>query len=263
MAGLAPRYAFQVAETDAWLLLFVIMRGAAHQHAGEECEDGICLTTHGRWIIAVLADGVSDKQCTRSGEGARIAVQLAASAIARALDAGAHADNAIPEAFSFVHNTLTQRTKDEGAFWATYACTLAAAVIDGTAITAGHVGDCSAFAFDGKRLTRIATAHVHSAPTIILHPNWRNDFALQTLDKPYVKAFALTTDGCANFFMGRERDDATQTNPAITTMLLDHVRENSDPFHIMAGINALLRAKDHDSGDDRSMFWAFLKEKPA
>lgn len=244
-----------------WTFIAVNNIGTNHATAGSACEDAIILTAHKDAVIAVLADGVGDPRAAKSGEGARISVQLAAQAIARAMEAGAPTTDAIAEAFSLVHSRLTARTAAESAYWGTYACTLAAAVIEGSRITTGHIGDSNAFHFDGKRLTRVATARVQHQPTIILHPDWRNEFATQVIDKPYVKAFALTTDGCANFFLGREADDASQTNPRLTALLLDHLRQNPGPFNALTGINALLQAKDYDSGDDRSMFWAIRKEQ--
>lgn len=263
LAGLAARYTFTMAENDLWTFLGVNTIGTNHATAGTPCEDAFHLTAHKDAVIAVVADGVGDPKAARSGEGARLSVQLAAAAIARGIDAGVDLPQAISEAFSHVHNALVGRTKQEGAYWGTYACTLAAAVIRGAVITVAHIGDSNAFHFDGKRLTRVATARVNDSPTIIVLPDWRNDFAVQVINKPYVKAFALTTDGCGNFFMGRETDDASQTNPRLTAMLLDHMRENPSPYHALAGINALLQAKDYDSGDDRTMFWAFRKEKAA
>lgn len=252
-----------MSENALWTFIGVNAIGTNHETAGTPCEDAMLLTAIGGAVIAVLADGVGDPKAAKSGEGARLSVQYAALAIARALEDGTPPRQAIAEAFSDVHNTMTARTKAEGAYWGTYACTLAAAVVEGPVITTGHIGDSNAFYFDGKRLTRAATAKVNSSPTIILHPEWRDDFATQVVDKPYVKAFALTTDGCSNFFLGRERDDASQTNPALTRMLVDHVAESRSPYHALAGINALLQAKDYDSGDDRSMLWAFRKETTA
>lgn len=238
----------------------VSILGTNHARRDAPCEDAIILTGHGEAVIAVVADGVGSELAAKSGEGARLAVQLASSAIARGLAAGLDATQAVAEAFSHVHNTLVRRTEEEGAFWALYACTLAAAVIEGTSITTGHIGDSCAFHFDGSRLTRVATAPVSEAPMIILHPGWRDDFTTQVVNKPYVKAYVLTSDGAGNFFLGRETDDARLTNPNITAMLLDHIRQNPDAFGVLAGFNALLQAKDYDSGDDRTMFWAIKKD---
>lgn len=263
LAGLAARYAFSLTENDLWTFLTVATIGNGHIHNGTSSEDGHLLVEHHGTVIAVVADGVSDKLAAKSGEGARYAVQLTAQAIARGLDAGLDVQQAIAEAFSYTHNVLTERTEAEKAFWGIYACTLATAVVQGTSITIGHIGDSSAYFYDGRRLTRAATAPVNDRPNVILQPTWRNEFTTQTINKPYVKAFALTTDGAESFFLGRSADDGSLTNPEVTKALHSISTDGSNHFAIANVINNLMQHTSYDRSDDRTMFWAFRKEKGA
>lgn len=263
LPGLPACYAVALSENDLWTFLTISTVGTNHTSAGTTSEDAIHLTAYKDAVIAVISDGVSDPKCAKSGDGARLAVQHAARAIARGVDAGLDAEQAISEAFSHTHNTLVDRTQRENSFWGTYACTLAAAVIRHTAITVGHVGDSSSFYFDGKRLTRVATALADDNPLLIIHPSWRSQFTVQTVNKPYVKAFVLATDGNDSFFLGRSENDGRLTNPDVTQALHTIATNGSDRFEIMQVVNALMKHPGYDSHDDRSMFWAFRKEKGA
>lgn len=263
MAGLPARYAFTLAENHLWRFLTVTTVGTNHTTKGIPSEDGICLTAHGNAVIAVVSDGVSDEKASQSGEGARLAVQHTARAIARGLDAGLDAEQAIVEAFSHTHNTLAQRTRDENAFWGTYACTLAAAVVEGQAITVGHIGDSNAYSYDGKRLARVATALANDQPNLIVLPSWRTQFTVQTINKPYIKAFVLGTDGTDSFFLGRSENDGRLTNPAVTQALHTIATNGADDFDVLQVVNALMKHADYDHYDDRTMFWAFRKENTA
>ncbi|WP_046476654.1 protein phosphatase 2C domain-containing protein [Candidatus Filomicrobium marinum] len=260
LAGLSARYAISLSENDFWTFLTVTAVGTNHTSAGTSSEDGIHLTVHNGAVIAVLSDGVSDQKASRSGEGARLAVQHTARAIARGLDVGLDPEQAIVEAFSFTHNTLIQRTTEENAFWGTYACTLAAAVIQGQAITVGHIGDSNAYSYDGKRLTRVATALSNDQPNLIVLPNWRTQFAAQTINKPYIKAFVLATDGTDSFFLGKSEDDGRLTNPEVTHALHTIATTAADHFKVLHVVNALMKHNGYDHHDDRTMFWAFRKE---
>lgn len=261
MAGLPARYTVTLTENGIWTLLSVSLVGASHTARMAPSEDACSLTAFRDATIAVIADGVSDERATKSGEGARLAVQLAARAIARGLEAGLDADQAIAEAFSHAHNTLAQRTAAEGTFWGTYACTLAAAVLQGQAITVGHIGDSNAYHFDGRRLTRMATAPANEHPHLIVLPNWRDQFTTQTVDKPYVKAFVLATDGNDSFFLGRSPDDARLTNPEVTQTLHTIATNGASHFDVMQVVNALMKHPSYDGHDDRTMVWAFRKEQ--
>jgi hypothetical protein len=263
LPGLAARYAVSLSENDLWFFLTVTTAGTNHTSKGTPSEDGILLTAHGDAVIAVIADGVSDEKAAKSGEGARLAVQHAAAAIARALDAGIEPEQALAQAFSHTHSTLIELTQRENAFWGTYACTLAAAVVRGQQITVGHIGDSNAFHYDGNRLTRLATALANDQPILIIHPQWRTEFTVQTVDKPYVKAFVLATDGNDSFFLGRSADDGRMTNPEVTNALHTINTTAATPYDIMQVVNALMKHPKYDSYDDRTMFWAFRKEKGA
>lgn len=263
MAGLAARYSFMLTENDMWRFLTVTTVGTSHTAKDAPSEDGHILTSHGNAVIAVIADGVSDPLASKSGEGARLAVQYTARAIARGMDAGLDAEQAISEAFSYTHNTLFKRTEDEKAFWGTYACTLAAAVVREHSISIGHIGDSNAYHYDGKRLTRAATALSNDQPNVIVLPNWRTQFTTQTVNKPYVKAFVLATDGTDSFFLGRSADDGLLTNPAVTEALHTITTNGADDFEIMQVVNALMKHPKYDHYDDRTMFWAFRKETAA
>jgi len=260
LAGLPARYAFSLTENDLWTFLTVTTVGANHTSKGTASEDGHIITAHKDAVIAVIADGVSDPKASKSGEGARLAVQLTARAIARGLDAGIDAEQAIAEAFSHTHNTLTDLTQRDNAFWGTYACTLAATVIRGHEISVGHIGDSNAYHYDGKRLTRVATALSNDQPNLIILPNWRTQFTLQTVSKPYIKAFVLATDGNDSFFLGRSADDGRMTNPEVTQALHTITTTRADDFEIVQVVNALMKHPKYDSHDDRTMFWAFRKE---
>lgn len=260
MAGLPARYSIMLTENDQWRFLTATTVGSSHTSKGTPSEDGHVLTTQGNTVIAVIADGVSDPKASKSGEGARLAVQHTARAIARGLQAGLDVEQAISEAFSYTHNALAKKTDDEKAFWGTYACTLAATVIQGQSISIGHIGDSNAFYYDGKRLTRVATALSNEQPNLIVLPNWRTEFTVQTINKPYVKAFVLATDGTDSFFLGRSPDDGLLTNPAVTEALHTIATNGADDFEIMQVVNALLKHPKYDHYDDRTMFWAFRKE---
>jgi len=260
MAGLPARYSLLLTENDLWRFMTATTVGTSHTSKGTPSEDGLFLTAHGNAVIAVIADGVSDPLASKSGEGARLAVQLAARAIARGLDAGLDTEQAISEAFSYTHGVLAKRTENESAFWGTYACTLAAAVIQGQSISIGHIGDSNAYHYDGKRLTRVATALSNNHPNVIVLPDWRTQFTTQTINKPYVKAFVLATDGNDSFFLGRSPDDGMLTNPAVTEALHTIATNGADDYDIMQVVNALLKHPKYDHSDDRTMFWAFRKE---
>lgn len=223
-------------------------------------EDGLAMVCHNGLVIVALADGVSAELASHSGEGARLATTLAVQAVARGLDAGLDKEQATAEAFSYVHNTLTDRTRRQNGFWGMYACTLAVAIIDGEVLTVGHVGDSSAYTFDGKRLTRIATAPVQSQPTTIIHPNWRDVFTSQSINKPYIRTFALTTDGAESFFMGRKDVDGPCTNPAVTEAITKAVDTLPTSYAVAAVISNLLQHTDYIKLDDRTMFWAIKKK---
>lgn len=259
LAGLAARHSIALYENDSWTFLTVTCAGTSHTAKGDPSEDAIHLTAHGEAVIVAIADGVSDPKASKSGEGARLAVQHAAFATARGLAAGLDAEQAIAEAFSHAHNTLAALTERENAFWGTYACTLAAAVVLGPKITIGHIGDSNAFHFDGKRLTRVATAPANDQPNLIVLPQWRSQFTVQTVNKPYVKAFILGTDGNDSFFLGRSENDARMTNPEVAKALAT-VTATKNTHDILQVVNALLKHPGYDSYDDRTMFWAFRKE---
>lgn len=261
VAGLAARYAFSLTENDIWTFLTVTTVGTNHTSKGTYSEDGVCLTAYEDYVIAAIADGVSDDKATKSGEGARLATQHATRAITRALAAGIDVEQAISEAFSHTYNTLTERTQKENAFWGTYACTLAAAVIKGQSITVGHIGDSNAFHYDGKRLTRVATALSDDRPHLIIMPTWRNQFTIQTVNKPYIKAFVLGTDGNDSFFLGRSENDGRMTNPNVTEALHTIATTRADHYEILQVVHNLMKHPGYDSSDDRTMFWAFRKEQ--
>lgn len=261
LVGLPARYAFALSENNLWTFLTVTAVGSNHTSKGTASEDAIIITAHNDAAIAVISDGVSDERCTKSGEGARLAVQHTARAIARGLEAGLDAEQAISEAFSHTYNALSELTQRENAFWGTYACTLAATVIRDNSITVGHIGDSNAYHYDGKRLTRVATALSNDQPNLIILPNWRTQFTVQTINKPYVKAFVLATDGNDSFFLGRSPDDGRFTNPEVTQALHTIATKGADDFDIMQVVNALIKHPGYDRTDDRTMFWAFRKEK--
>lgn len=259
LAGLAARYAFSLSESDLWTFLTVSTVGTNHTSKGTQSEDGLILTSHKDAVIAVIADGVSDPKASKSGEGARLAVQHAARAIARALEAGIDPEQAIAEAFSHTHNTLVALTEQDNAFWGTYACTLAAAIVRGQQITVGHIGDSNAYHYDGRRLTRMATALANDQPCLIVLPTWRTQFAVQTVNKPYIKAFVLGTDGNDSFFLGRSADDGSMTNKNVTEAL-HTIASSKDHFEIMQVVHNLMKHPGYDNQDDRTMFWAFRNE---
>lgn len=259
--GLSTRYSISLSENPLWSFLTVTSIGTNHK--GGESEDAIFLTAHHNVVIAVISDGVSDPQCAKSGEGARFSVQHTARAIARGLDAGLDTEQAISEAFSHTHNTLVERTRRENASWATYGCTLGAAIIRDSAITIGHIGDSSCFYYDGKRLTRVATALADKNPLLIIHPTWRTQFTVQTVNKPYVKAFVLATDGNESFFLGRSENDGSYTNQKVAEFFHILCTNGTDDFEVCRGVNNLLKETSYDRSDDRTMFWAFRKEKVA
>ncbi len=263
LAGLPARYSFSLSENDLWTFLTVTTVGSSHTSKKTPSEDAHILTAYNDAVIAVIADGVSDPKASKSGEGARLAVQLTARAIARGLEAGTETEQAITEAFSYTHNALVDLTQRDNAFWGTYACTLAAAVIRGYDISVGHIGDSNAYCYDGKRLTRVATALSNDQPNLIILPNWRTQYTAQTVSKPYVKAFVLGTDGNDSFFLGRSADDGRMTNPDVTQALHTIATTGADDFEIMQVVNALMKHPKYDSFDDRTMFWAFRKETKA
>lgn len=261
LAGLPARYAFSLTENDLWTFLTVTTVGTSHTSKGTPSEDAHILTAHGDAVIAVISDGVSDPKASKSGEGARMAVQLAARAITRGLDAALDTEQAIAEAFSYTHNALVDLTQRDNAFWGTYACTLAAAIFRGEEITVGHIGDSNAYHYDGKRLTRVATAPSNDQPNLIILPNWRTQFTAQTINKPYIKAFVLATDGNDSFFLGRSADDGRMTNPEVTKALHTIATTGADDYEVLQVVNALMKHPKYDNYDDRTMFWAFRKEK--
>lgn len=257
-SGLPANFSLTLTETKHWTLIAVSTIGTGHIHKQLPNEDAVCLTAYGNSAIAVIADGVSDSKAAHSGYGARRAVRTCAPAIARGLAANLDPEQAIAEAFAAVHLDLVALTGKD--FWGTYACTLAAAIITDTAITVGHTGDSCLYASDGKRLSRVASGPVHSGPITIVEPTWRKGFTTQHLDKPYIKACVLATDGASDFFNQPGPTGAPQPRLEVVESLSGFIDKNPNPITRAAGVVRLMAKSDYTQLDDRSLVFALRKD---
>ena len=131
--------------STVWNVVGASVQGRGHIRAGQPCQDyHDYRSLAGGTLIAAIADGLGSAD--KAGEGARIAVGAALSAVETALSTGSPGDErsweeTVRQGFVGARSALEESAETGGHPLRDYATTLMVAVIRGDWLAIGHIGD--------------------------------------------------------------------------------------------------------------------------
>lgn len=188
-----------------WLVSALAEHGEIHFDADAPYQDAYAVVTIGEHLVLAVADGMSSGEL--SHHGARIAVDTAVASLTDQLGAGLPSTEQIEVAFAAAHKAIARRAQEDGRQTHHYATTLALAVVTGTHIAAGAVGDSSisVHTVTGKARKSMLSPFV-SAPqpvenTLSLSETyWRGAFTARAARYPALKTVIVNSDGGNGLF---------------------------------------------------------------
>ncbi|WP_414463319.1 PP2C family serine/threonine-protein phosphatase [Hyphomicrobium sp. DY-1] len=264
---LAPMQRVETAWRPPWILIRAAQQGVRHFNAGEPIEDSHTIGGAGTVSWLVLADGVSSARF--SHDGSRLACHAIEHYLGHQITKGAPpSKKLLLEAIGYAHGELNSLAKRQQQPVYEYACTLAAALINGDHIIAASIGDSSIATSsthkgnDGKDvryLTGFVTPKQSGASDetwSLIEPKWLDVLATNETRNPAVDGIYLATDGGQNFFTDEVGPDTYEFDPAYPNALRDALGAWG-PLLIGNVMTFFMEKEPAENKDDRSILIAY------
>lgn len=264
---LTPMQRVETAWRPPWILIRAAQQGVRHFRKAEPIEDGHTVGGAGTVSWLVLADGVSTAQY--SHEASRLACYAIEHYLGAQITKGAPASRKLLlEAIGFAHGELHALAKREGHPVCEYACTLAAALIDGDHIITASIGDSSIAittshpGADGKAVRRMSPfctpkqSGASDETWSLIEPKWHDVVASNETRNPAVDGVYLATDGGQNFFTDEVGPGTYEFDPGYPNAIND-VLGSWGPLLVCNVMTFYMEKEPAENKDDRTILIAY------
>jgi len=234
-----------------WKVIGASVAGTLHQATGRQCEDA-CGWRAGTGVTCLaVADGAGSRPMSRCGAALAVEGSLVASAEGpRDEDPAAW----LRLIFAAARGQITTRAQAEGNDADDYATTLAVAILTGSAVAVGQIGDTIAVAGRAgsyQTLTPAPRAEYVNETAFLTGPDALGELRINVTPAARADTVFLATDGLRFKIL----DDLTTAAP-FTPFFEDLAAFARSPQASDDAVRAFLAGLDDQSGDDKTLLAA-------
>jgi hypothetical protein len=234
-----------------WKVIGASVAGTSHQAAGRQCEDACGWQAATGVTCLAIADGAGSRPRSRCGAALAVEGSLLASAEG---PRDGDPDAWLRLIFAAAREHITTRALADGNDADDYATTLAVAILTGSAVAVGQIGDTIAVAGRAgsyQTLTPAPRAEYVNETAFLTGPDALTELRINVTPATQADTVFLATDGLRFKIL----DDLTTAAP-FAPFFEDLAAFARTPQASDDAVRAFLAGLDDQSGDDKTLLAA-------